>query len=94
MGSSPKASIDEKAQSFVNEIIKIAPKKVPGEGPLHPLVMSTWDVVIYLAICIPCRHQGQDVLVKILSQLGAVGGIWEGMPGLWLALRTSWNESK
>jgi hypothetical protein len=41
----------------------------------------------------PCRHYGQDVLVKIVSLLDAAGDPWKDYPGFGMSMRKNWNRS-
>jgi hypothetical protein len=89
MNSSSYPDIDEKAKRFVIDLVTFAPEGLDADA----VASATWKVLINTASCIPCRHYGQDVLVKIVSLLGAAGDTWKDYPGFGIAMRENWNRS-
>lgn len=91
INSSSYPNIDEKAKRFVIDLVAFAPEGKSGLDA-DSVASATWKVLINTASCIPCRHYGQDVLVKIIGLLGA-GDTWKDYPGLGIAMRENWNRS-
>ncbi|KAI1074278.1 hypothetical protein F5B20DRAFT_574191 [Whalleya microplaca] len=92
VASSSPDTVDEAANHFVNQlIIAGAGKQSPAEA--EGLTATTWQVLIHIASRIPCRHYGQDILVKIIGILNAAEGPWKELPGIMICLRDIWNES-
>jgi len=92
INSSSYPNIDEKAKRFVVDLVAFAPEEKSGLNA-EAVASATWKVLINTASCIPCRHYGQDILVKIVSLLGAVGDTWKDYPGFGIAMREHWNHS-
>jgi len=92
INSSPEPNVDEKAKRFVTDLIASAPERRSGTDA-ESFVMSTWQVLTYIASRIPYRHYGQDVLVRIVGMLDAAGETWKGLPGFGISMRDSWNHS-
>jgi hypothetical protein len=92
INSSSSPNIDEKAKRFVADLVAFAPEAKSGLNT-NVMVYATWNVLINIAGCIPCRHYGQDVLTKVFSLLGAAGDPWKDYPGFGMAMRESWNRS-
>jgi hypothetical protein len=89
INSSSYPDIDEKATRFVTDLVAFAAKSRLRTGVMS---YATWKVLINIASCIPYRHYGQDVLVKIVSLLGAAD-TWKDDPGFGMAMRDEWNRS-
>jgi hypothetical protein len=92
INSSSYPNIDEKAKRFVIDLVAFAPEGKSGLDT-DAFASATWKVLINTASCIPCRHYGQDVLVKIVSLLSAAGDTWKDYPGFGIAMRENWNRS-
>jgi len=88
---SENTSAEGKANYFATELFAYAPKKTSGLDE-DVFVMEAWQVLSYIASCIPCRNYGQDILVKNVAKLKAYGGGWKDLPGLAISLRDSWNH--
>lgn len=93
INSSSSSDIDEKAKRFVTNLVAFASEKKSGIDQDDDAVSATWEVLINAASCIPYRHYGQDILVKIVSLLGAAGDQWKDYPGFGIAMRENWNRS-
>jgi len=91
INSSSYPNIDEKAKRFV-DLVAFAPER-KLELDANSVASATWKVLINTASCIPCRHYGQDVLVKTVSLLGAAGDTWKDYPGFGFVMRENWNRS-
>jgi hypothetical protein len=72
INSSLQPNIIEKAENFVTALLSCHLEKYSGVDE-ESFAMSTWHVLIYIASCIPIRHHGQDVLVKVLCKLDNAG---------------------
>ena len=92
VNSSPEPNVDEKAKRFFTDLIALAPEK-QSDIDAESFVMSTWQILTYIASRIPSRHYGQDVLVRVVGMLGAAGEMWKDFPGFWISMRDSWNHS-
>lgn len=92
INSSSYPNIDEKAKRFVIDLVAFVPE---GKSwlDMDAVASATWKVLINTASCIPCRHYGQDVLVKIVNLLGAAGDTWKDYPGFGIAMRENWDRS-
>jgi hypothetical protein len=90
INSSSCPDIDEKAKRFVTDLLAYTTKSRFGADVV---TYATWVVLLNVASYIPCRHYGQDVLVKIVSLLGAAGDAWKDYPGFGMTVRDEWNRS-
>ena len=90
INSSSYPDIDEKAKRFVADLLAFTTK---SRFRTDVLTYATWQVLLNVASYIPCRHYGQDVLVKIISLLGAAGDTWKDYPGFGMTVRDEWNRS-
>jgi len=89
--SLPEPNVYEKAKHFVTDLIASTPERRSG-ADVESFVMSTWQILTYIASRIPYRHYGQDVLVRIVCMLDAAGETWKGLPGFGISMRDSWNH--
>ena len=85
---SSEPNVDEKAKSFVTDLIACGPEKQSGLDAEY-FATSTWQVLTYIASRIPSRHYGQDVLVRIVGRLDAAGEPWNDLRGFGISLRGS-----
>jgi hypothetical protein len=92
INSSPEPNVNEKAKRFVTDLTASAQERQSGTD-VESFVMSTWQVLTYIASRIPYRHDGQDVLVRIVGMLDATGEAWKDLPGFGISMRGSWNHS-
>jgi len=86
INSSPEPNIIEKAENFVTALLSCRLEKYSGVDA-RSFTMTTWHVLIHIASCIPIRHHGQDVLVKVLGKLDNAGESWKFLPGFEISLR-------
>lgn len=92
INSSPESNVDEKAKRFFTDLIALAPLRQSGIDAEF-FVMSTWQILTYIASRIPYRQYGQDFLVGVVGMLGAAGEMWMDFPSFWNSMRDSWNHS-
>ncbi|KUJ11267.1 uncharacterized protein LY89DRAFT_240890 [Mollisia scopiformis] len=92
INSSLHPNIDEKAERFVKDLVTFASEGNSGLDA-DSVASATWKVLINAASCIPCRHCGQDVLVKIVGLLDTAGDTWKDYPGFGITMRENWNRS-
>lgn len=80
----------KKQRALSGNLVAFAPEERSALDADH-LAYATWEFLIKAASCIPCRHYGQDVLVKIVSLLDSAGDTWKDYPKLRIAMRENWN---
>ncbi|KAI1482447.1 hypothetical protein F4774DRAFT_371320 [Daldinia eschscholtzii] len=98
-GSPPPTNLEEKAEDFVNRLVKFPSF---DKLRLHPddFVWSFWEALLDIASDVsPCSPE-QDVLVKSVLLLEAIGNnekpeekMWKNLPDFGIAVRESWNRS-
>lgn len=89
LNSSSEPNIDEKAHRFITDLVAYEAKSSLTPGMM---ALETWDVIINGSACIPCRHYGQHVLVKIVRLLGDAGDTWKDYSGWGMEMREHWNH--
>ncbi|KAI1467502.1 uncharacterized protein F4812DRAFT_459608 [Daldinia caldariorum] len=98
-GSPPPTSLRDKAENFVDRLVKLPSSNKLGLGP-DDFVWSFWDGLLNIASEVPPCSPQQDVLVYSVLILETIGRsnkpdnkVWKDLPGFTMAVRECWNRS-
>ncbi|KAI9763504.1 MAG: hypothetical protein M1840_000457 [Geoglossum simile] len=93
-----EATLEEKAGGVAIELKKLVPMNLSSEGA-ETFLEGFWELLIGIAKCVPYRHSGQILLVKIATNLNESGeaiekkgSSWKGLPFLGRYLRDNWID--
>ena len=77
-----EATLEEKARSVATELKKLVPMNLSGEEA-ETLLEGLWELLIGIAKHVPYRHDGQILLVRIVTNLDAPDEAMEKVGHRW-----------